>query len=282
MSTKRATALARYGATLRKKRSYRKKYPTRLTGSRLNYKIAKQVDKAMSRVTETKVLPMTKINEWNPTPIQTLAQAYTSQFCFGSIPAVWSGTRGLSSITNFQIPPADREGDYVYLNKSSLTVEVDMNQGVAGKGLCEFRVICFKSIRADTPVGISHAYKDDLFLDIDGGYFGHETPGVNGTDLMVQPVNKKFWHVLSDERFTLSPSNDGAVNNSNSSYYGSHRTMKFSVPWYKKVSFDNLLNTPDNIDYRYVFAIFARPVGKDNAGDSWELNIRGLTTYKDN
>lgn len=273
----------------KRKTTYGKKasYPTRLTGSRINYVVAKQVNRAMSRVSENKINPFTKINELNPTPIQLGAVAHTLQFMIGDIPSIWTGTRGLNTITPFAFPQGDgqsnRDGDSIYLNKSVYTMELDMNQLLPGRQVTQFRVVCFKALRADTPQGIAHAYKDNLFLDTNGSYFGHETPGINGTDLMVQPINKKYWNVLHDQSFTMSPVSDNATTY-NSSYYGSHRTMRFNIPWYKKVSFENpsFPDTPDNIDFRWVCAIFARPVGKDGNADSWEANIRGLTTFKDN
>lgn len=265
----------------RKTRYAKKSYPTRLSSSRINYAIAKQVNRAMSRVSENKVLPFTKFNEVNPTAIQLGAQAHTTQYMIGSIPTVWSGTRGLQSLSPFQFP--GRDGDSVYLTKSSISIELDMNQELPSRQITEFRVVCFKSVRADTPLGVSHQYKDNLFLDINGDYFGHETPGINGTDLMLQPINKKYWNVLSDQKFTMSPADDNNTTR-NSGHYGVHRSMRFNVPWFKKVDFsgDAGTNEPDNIDYRWVCAIFARPIGKDGFADSWETNVRGLTTFKDN
>lgn len=268
-----------------KKSRSKTKYPTRLSGSRINYTVARQVDRAMSRVSENKVSALTKFNEVNPTPIQVGAQAFTTQYMIGNIPTVWAGTRGLNSLTSFGFPTTGamaRNGDSVYLNKTTLSIELDMNQTLPSRQVTEFRVITFKARRGDTPLGISHTYKTDLFLDVDGNYFGHETGGITGTDLMLQPVNKKYWNVLSDKKFTMSPSDDNA-STYNSSKYGIHRTMRFTIPWYKKVSFDAPgSDSPDNIDFRWVVAVFARPIGKDGNADSWETNVRGLTTFKDN
>lgn len=266
-----------------KKKTYKKKYPARLAGSRLNYQIAKQVSKAMHSVSESKIQPMTRFDEVNPTPIQPLAQAYTTSYVIGAIPTVWTGITGINSLTDFEFPQGNvRDGDSLFLKKSHISLDIEMNQTLPSRQVCEFRVLFFKTRRATTPLGISHSYAENLFLDIDGSYFGHSTSGKNGTDLMTQPVNKKFWYCMMDKKFILSPVQNGASPSAASTGVNAcKRSFKFDIPFNKKVSFE-LGNTPEDVDYRTVVAIYAKTVGRDGVADVWETNVRGLTTYLDN
>lgn len=262
--------------------------PSKSKAPTIAKQIAKQVDKAMNKVSESKVLPMTRFDETNPTPIQALAQAYTTSYVIGDIPTVWTGITGINSLTNMAFPKGDnvgqREGDSIFLKKSQITMDIEMNQSLPGRQVCEFRVIMCKQKRIDTPTGISHSYAENLFLDIDGNYFGHSTAGKNGTDLMLQPINRKYWTASYDKKFVLSPVADG--NNPGSAHTGVNackRSFTFKIPFNKKVSFNTSgIDTPDNVDYRSVVIVYAKTVGRDGVADVWETNVRGLTTYLDN
>lgn len=273
--------------TVRRKTRYpRKKYPVRLQPSRQNYNMAVAVSKALSRVAETKVLAMTKFNEVNPTPIQLGAQAYTTSYTIGSIPTIWSGITGINSLTNFQFPQgdgaSDRDGDSIFLKKSHFSIELDMNQNLPQRSVVEFRVIAFKPNRATDPVGITRNWGLGLFLDTDGNYFGHQTAGISGTDLMLQPINRRHYFVMSDRKFTLSPSADlaQALPSKFTGVNPISRTMLFNCPFNKKVHFEGA-NTPQNIDPHMCVVIYARPIGRDAVADVWETNVRGTTSFQD-
>lgn len=245
--------------------STKSKKTTKTVPKSVAKQIAQQVDKAMGKVNESKVSAMTRFDETNPTPIQALAQAYTTSYVIGSIPTVWTGISGINSLTNFAFPKGDndgqRNGDTIYLKKSQITMDIEMNQTLPGRQVCEFRVIMCKQKRGDTPTGISHAYDENLFLDIDGNYFGHGTPGKNGTDLMLQPINKKYWTVSMDKKFILSPVADGASPGSaHTGVNGCKKTFTVKIPFNKKVSFNQTggVDTPDNVDYRSVLIVYAK------------------------
>ncbi len=131
-------------------------------------------------------------------------------------------------------------------------------------------MIAFKQKRANNPQGVSHDWSESLFLEIDGKYFGHQTGGINGTDLMSQPVNTKYWDVMKDTKFIMSPADNSDLLNPSrtSGYYGGTRRLRYSVPWYKKVSFEgDEDNIPDNIDFKMCVVVYGRPLGKDVVAD---------------
>lgn len=269
------------------KKTPARKYPARLQASRVNYTVAKAVSRALDRVSENKILGTTNINEQTGVPIQAGAIAHTRSFCIGGIPGAWSGITGLQSIggMTFQLGVSrnQRNGHYLYLQKTHITMEIDMNS-LPLRNPVEFRCVVFKSRRANNPTGLTSSWGETLFLDSGGNEVGHQTAGINGSDLTMLPLNRKDWSVLKDEKFVMTPGTDtDAANPSvSNSRYGSTRRMMFDLPYYKKVEINPTTSIPDNIDFSYCIAIFARSIGKDSVADTWEVTLRGSTTYKDN
>lgn len=266
-----------------------KKLPARLAGSRINYQVNKAVARAMDQVSENKLRPLTNFNEEAPAPIQSLALAYTKSFTVGTIPTVWSGTTGLSALGGMNFPNGtgheQRVGKFLYLQKTHFTLEIDMGIDLDYQVPTEFRVICFKARRSNNPAGITNSYGDTLFISPAGNDFGHATAGINGSDLMMQPLNRKDWDIRSDRRFMLS--NPTTVNGiaSPASYSGKYPCMKrltFNLPYYSKVEINNTSNAPADLDTNYVVAIYARSLAKDAFASKWEVTTRGTTTFKDN
>lgn len=118
----------------RKWRSYKARNPSRLTGSKTNYKVAKAVSKAMSLYGEN------KFNGENLDCIRAVAKPTGSQpltYVFFN-----TGTRVDSLLPEFtsaramdlyNFPkgdgPTERTGDYLYLRKTHLKLEVQMLPG---------------------------------------------------------------------------------------------------------------------------------------------------------
>lgn len=279
------------GVLTRKKTTYtRKKYPARLSGSRANYNLAKQVSRIMNRVSENKLVPLLNSNEVAGVPIQVGALAYTKSFTLGTIPSVWSGITGLSSLSGMSFVAGtghqQRIGRYIYLQKTHMTLELDMNVDESYMVPTEFRVICFKAKRGNNPSGITNRFDQTLFISPAGLDFGHNTSGINGTDLIVQPLNKKDWQIRFDKRFMLS--NPAMANSSGSlqtAYSGKYPVMKrmtFDLPFYSKCEVDNVTTEPMDVDTNYVVVIYARTLAKDAFASKWEVSTRGTTTFKDN
>lgn len=268
-------------------------YPARLKGSRINYQVAKAVSRAMDKVSENKIIPCDTVNEVSPARIQALALATTKSFTLGNIPAVWSGVTGLQTLSGMNFPlgvgHAQREGKYIYLQKTRVTMEIDMNTIPDFSIPVEFRVICCKARRGNNPSGITNNFANTLFLGTDGNEFGHATSGINGTDLMVQPINKKDWSVRTDKKFMLTNpllNQDLQGSGVTTTYAGKYpvfKRMVFNLPFYAKTEIDtNMANRPADLDYNYLIIVYAKGLGKDYVADKYEINVRGSTTFKDN
>lgn len=283
----------RYAKTSASARRSRKSYPARLKGSRINYQVAKAVSRAMDKVSENKIIPCDTVNEVSPARIQALALATTKSFTLGNIPAVWSGVTGLQTLSGMSFPlgvgHAQREGKYIYLQKTRVTMEIDMSTIPDFSIPVEFRVICCKARRGNNPSGITNNFANTLFLGTDGNEFGHATSGINGTDLMVQPINKKDWSVRTDKKFMLTNpllNQDLQGSGVTTTYAGKYpvfKRMVFNLPYYAKTEIDtNASNRPADLDYNYLIIVYAKGLGKDYVADKFEINVRGSTTFKDN
>lgn len=279
-STKKPTSTTR-------RRYAKSKYPPRLAASRKMYNQARYVSRVLNQVSENKITPVIPVNEATFNPIQLGAQAHTKSFCIGTIPAVWAGIAGLQTIGGVQIPNgtgrAQRNGHYVYLEKTHLRINLENNQ-LPARCPVQVRMLVIKSNRRNNPTGRSNPFDTTLFLDNGGNEFGHATAGINGTDLMVQPINKKDWYCRMDRKFVLSPVNDsdGVTPSSNACRYPITKEFALNLPYYKKTEFDGLNNEPINLDSHWVILFYTRSIGKDQVADGLEVNIRGSTTFKDN
>lgn len=271
-----------------KRKSYvKKKYPARLAGSKINYVVNKAVAKAMNGVSENKIVGLTSYNETAPVANQALSLAYNKTFTVGSIPSVWSGITGLSPLGGMTFPPGNgpsqMNGRYIYLQKTHFSIEIDMSIDLDYAVPTEFRVVCFKTRRSNSPAGITHSYANTLFLNTDGTDFGHATSGITGSDLMLQPLNRKDWDIKSDKRFMLSspaPANGIGTTVSTSSKYPVFKRLVYNLPYYAKTEITG--NVPADLDTNYVVAIYARSLAKDAFASKWEVTTRGSTTFKDN
>lgn len=240
------------------------------------------LSRVLNSIAETKLLGLTPVNEGNPEAIQSGAIAQMYRMCIGIHPAAWSGNwTDLGGIAIAQGDGAgQRDGKYVYLQKTHLHVNIDMqfNQEVCPP--IEFRVIVGKQKRAESPSGFTRDPATLLYLNNTGDAVGHVASGFNGSDLMLQPLNKKFFFIKSDRRFMLSsplPSSAGG-------YSGKYRTMKnmvFDLGYYKKTLYSTGTNLPMDIDYSWFVLIYARSLDKDTAATGFEVNARGTTSFKD-
>lgn len=267
------------------------KRPARLTASRTTYRSNKRYAQRSNGVTETKIVPLTLVDEATPVAIQAATGAnrcYTTSFTVGNVPGTWSGTTGLVPIGGMSFPlgtgHANRNGKYIYLLKTHLSMIIDMDNTTNFQFPCEFRMIVFKARRSNSPVGISRRFDQSLFLAPNGNTFGHATAGTLPTDIMLQPINKKDWVVYQDKKFQLS--NPAVVSTTNimgsTGKYPVTKTMSMNLPYFGKAEIDGSSNAPIDMDYHYVVALYARLNGQDDLPSKWEVSLRGSTTYKDN
>lgn len=250
--------------------------------SRKTYGLNKAVSQAMHRMSETKLSGMKKYDELAPAAIQVGALATQINLVLGGIPSGWTGFSDLEGMGITQgVEAGQRIGDYVYMKKGHLTLEIDMKATVdTGQPPIEFRCILYKARRGVYPSGTTKNPSTTLFLDEEGNKIGSATGGINGTDLMRQPLNRRDYTVLRDHKFMLSSLYPQA---GSSSRYGSMKRYMFNMPFYKKAHFANPTEPiPEDLDYHYAISIFARSLDKDTKADQWEINTRGTVSWTDN
>lgn len=265
-----------------------RKYPARLASSRITYQVGKAVSRAMNSVSENKIVSCTKVDESQPVAIAAGHNVYTKSFTVGNTPTSWSGTAGLVPIGGMTMPLGnthnERNGKYIYLQKTHISMKIDMDSVTQFQFPCDFRVICFKSRRGNNPVGVSYRYDKSLFLDTNGNEFGHDSPNVFGTDIFLQPLNRKDWVIRSDNRFTLT--NPAVVSTTNimgyAGKYPVNKTIVYNLPYNAKTEIDPTTNAPADLDTHYVIVCYASINAQDDASSKWEVSLRGSTTYKDN
>ncbi len=245
----------------------------------------RRLSNLLNKIGETKLLPIGHANELAAVPIQVGAKAYMCCFCMGTKPTAWTST--WNNLLGMTIPIGDtansRDGNYVYLQHTRLAINIDTQNNNNYRPPMQYRMIVGKSRRGTNPAGITQDPAVDLFIDVAGNSFGHATSGVNGSDLMMQPINKRDWYVKMDRKFTLST----PLEDQGGGYSGKYPTTKDVVvrlPYYKKTKYANdgpLKDLPLDIDYSYFVIIYARSQQKDTDADDWEVNLRGTTCFKD-
>lgn len=259
-------------------------YQARFNYSKRRYKKNKSIARMLSKFSETKYKSILAVNEQAPVAIQVGAQAYMSKYVLGGQVSAWSDMTDLGGMDLTQgAATGNRIGDYIFLKKTHLNIQIDARvSNDSSNHPLEFRMIVAKARRQATPAGITRTPQATLFLDEEADDFGDSTAGKNGTDLMVQPLNKRHWTILKDYKFRMSnPLDPTATSNSYSGYYPCMKRFSIDLPHYVKAHFDNS-NTPTNYDFHYAVIIYARSLDKDTKADGWEVNIRGNTQYVDN
>lgn len=281
-----------YGGGMKKTSSYagrrnlrrrRGRKPARFDVSRSVYRKNKRVSSMMSRMSETKLIPTIPFNETAPKTIQTGAIAYYAPFIMCNVPAGWdTNFNNLAGIQTAQGlgGSGNRVGDYIYLKKTHVNFQIDINETNAYQPPVEFRMIVAKAKMAVLPAGFTYTPSTTLFLNQVGFPVGHTTSGINGMDLMLQPLNKRDFVIHTDKKFTLSsPSTGGAGMNY---YYPSRKNCIVNLPYYSKTRISTSTNLPEDLDTHYFVIFYASAIGKDRPASNWEVSVRGTTSYTDN
>lgn len=231
---------------------------------------------------ETKYLPITAYNEHTPNAIQTGAKAFFTGFVVGTVPSSWSST-GVSNLGGIVCAKGtdanQRVGNYIYLNHTLLNLNIDTKLNATDAPPMEFRVIVFRQRRQAMPAGLNPDPANTLFKNEAGESQGHLTSGINGTDLMLQPLNKEKWIIVRDQKFTLQkPSKAGeAMGNAP---YKNFKNFRLNLGYKKKAHYESA-NLPTNVPFHYGVFIYARSVDKGVNANNWEVNLRGTTCYND-
>jgi len=230
---------------------------------------------------ETKYLPLSAQNEATPGAIQTGAKAYWKGFVIGAKPGSWgAGSTDLGGILCQKgVDANQRIGNYIYLNHTLINFNIDtkLNSDVAPP--IEFRVIVFRQRREAMPAGINPDPNLTLFKNEAGVDVGHSTGGINGTDLMLQPLNREKWIIVRDQKFTLQKPDHGDHSFGNGGYKNM-KNFRFNLGYKKKAHYESA-NVPTNVAYHYGLYVYARSLDKDHNASNWEVNLRGTTCYND-
>lgn len=280
--TRKNVNKGRFIGPIQQKSKTRRAPPARYMPS--SKSISRKVKSTIFNLAEKKFSPLTDYNESVGAAIQTGAQATCWCCVLGDKPSAWdSSFKPLGGIEiGLGNNKEKRIGDYVQLQKTHLSLNLDMKMNNTQAPPLEFRVIHFRQRRSAMPAGINPDPATSLFLTTSGGEFGHATSGINGTDLMFQPLNKKEWIIYKDQKFLLTkPSHvdsDGGGQLPNA--YPCMKNFLFNFPFYKKAKYTGG-NIPENVAYHHAVVIYARTLDKDQNSTVWEVNTRGTTTFCD-
>lgn len=250
-----------------------------------NIERSKALSSMLNSVVETKVIGLTNYNEQGLIPIQLGAQTYQRSFVLGQIPTTWAPAEFLSLggiPTNTGTGSQQITGAYAYLKNTTLNVRLDSNASQEGAVPCEARVIVYKAKRSSQGDNLGADPSRNLFLAPNATPMGWTTGGQNGYSLMMAPVNKRNFQVLSDISFLCQPHQAGVSGfNAVVGDLACAKKFQFRMPHNIKarISSGNITN----YDPHYVMTILMRPIGHDGAigPNLWEVNTRGSTSYMD-
>ena len=245
----------------------------------------------LNAIAETKLLPINRQVTVSPAEISTGNETYYKAFVVGSKPAAWTGIyNGLGGVSISKGDSSnERDGNYVYMQKTHVNFNIDArNQNAGTRPPMQYRVICGKSKRANTPAGYTIDPTTSLFLNEGGTKFGHSSAGVDGSDIMMQPLNKRDFFIKSDKKFTLSPFMgalaSGAQAGGYSGYYPTTKDMVYNLGYYKKTRYEDagsFANLPSDLDTTWFIIAYARSQSTGSNANDWTVNVRGTTSFKD-
>lgn len=274
----------------------------RFNASKVQYKVNKAVSRAMSRMSETKLLACSAINGTasggTPTAVisdGSIGTVFAWRGILQTPPAGWdSDLQTLGGVTIPQGLLANQHiGNYVYYKKTHLTFQLDMGFQSDPRPPVQFRLIVGKARQLAQPSGTTDYPQNSLFLNTSGNYQGHastSTNAMNTFEIMNQPLNKRNWVILRDSRFTLSHPYRQTYDSSAkpiggvgySGKYPNRKNMIINLPHYAKAKLSAL---GDSLSYdpKYFVYIYATSIGSlVNEPNQWTIYMRGTTSYTDN
>lgn len=299
--------------TYRRKTTFKR--PARFAQSRKRYTMNRAISKQLNKFIETKYAPCAIVNENPPYACYSGSRSFMWAGTMGDLPTAWD--QQMVTFGGIQLSQGDggvgqRNGHSVYLKKTHATLEIDMRPITATQTppglvkeapLVEFRVIVCKARRAVTPAGVIRQPQKTLFLNLQGQPLPYDVStdpssgnAIDGTDFMVQPLNKRDWVIRRDTKFTMTspldytnldvPADPGQVPHAlYNGKYPSRKRMVFNLPYYKNTRYVTPVGTeqtfPVDIDYHWAVFVFARPIDKTATAQNWEVNWRGVTSYQD-
>jgi hypothetical protein len=289
---------SRWGTKKSRYYSNRKKLPSRYyQSSKRQYYQTKAATNALRQISETHLVPLKEYNQEAAEAIAPNDNVYQIGFTTGvtheqtGVPAYLSTFKPLGGF-NF---PSNVRGNNIYVRGSQVMLQIDMDVLTTSMSVCEFRVIMFKSKRANSTMDRLNP-NQNLFLNTEGGYWGWATGGAptsygvgtTGPKLMTALTNKQKFTIYRDQTFKLSPPQALYDENSvptfqhqSSGYYPSMKRLKFNFPVNKKVTLDTD-NNPIDLNYAFNIIILARPLAGLMAANDFKVStMNGVTTFTD-
>lgn len=273
--------------------AFRRRRPqARFAASRSQYNINRAVSKAMSRMSETKLVPLSAVNPGaaNGTPSNVLgagsnARAYAWRGVLDVAPTNWDS--GLVNLQGIRAPQGDavneHVGNYIYLKKTTVNIQLDLvyNSNINASKELQFRMIVCKARQLAVPAGTTDLPQTTLFLNQIGTKQGVDSIGnlaMSTFELMNNPINRRDWVVQRDQKFFLTnPANEN-------SKYPSRRDFRLTLPHYAKTKVTTA-GEPLDYDAKYIIYIFATVPGaltNTQLPDDFRVALRGSTSFTDN
>ena len=165
----------------------------------------------MTNYGETIYTALLQQNEVTPTTQVGSTKTYSLQYTLGENPP--TGWTDYTALGGMAIPQGtgtnERVGQWAYLKKGHATISIDMKPNTSSSlpdtQPCEFRVICFKAKPGMRNFGSSYSPDTSLFYNTAGQEIGPTSSGINGSDMQLQPLNRRRWSIYCDKKFILSP-----------------------------------------------------------------------------
>lgn len=286
-------ALARAASTIQRAvRGRRRRKPqARFQASRKQSALNRQISKVMSKMSETKLVAITPVNPGaaNGTPGNILGtgsnpRVYAWRGVLDSVPSAWDpGLVALQGIDTLQGDAANQHvGNYIYFKKTSINLQIDMVYNDNATKQLQFRMVVCKARQLATPAGEQDLPQTSLFLNQIGNRQG--TSSISSLamvpfEVMNNPLNKRNWVVLRDQKFFLN--NPTSMQQGK---YPSRKNFRITLPHYKKTKITTA-GAPLDYDSRYLIYIFATvPGALSNAQlpDDFRVTARGTTSFTDN
>lgn len=273
--------MARRKAVVRRSKTARL---ARFNNSRKRYVSNRRIAKKTSQYSETKLIKVKPLNEVAPQPIQVGAICNYWGAVIGNLPTGWDpaiiALDGISTVPG--VAGNERVGNYVYFKKTHISMQVDMNaHSTRAAPPIQFRMVVCKARRANTPAGLVDLPQNSLFIDEMGASQGYATSGVNGMDMMNQPLNKRDWVIAKDRKFTLSSPDEVSQSGYNGKY-PSRKDIKLDLKYFAKTRIQPITDQIEDLDTHYLIFLFASAIGKDLTANNWEVSLRGTTSFTDN
>lgn len=276
-------------------RSYPKPNLVRFRASRKTYWKNRSIKNTLNRFSESKLLSLDSFTNEKPTEVTPGSIGYKwNTVLGGGQPGTWTGfiDQSLGGVSYTKgIDQDQRIGDYMYLRHTTLQYMIEMDSGLNNPFPVQFRMIIGKVRRAAIPAGDGVNPGDSLFLNTNGIAAGSNNPAFDSYSTMVQPINKKYFSIMSDKTFILQPPTTVASAATvpgqetyiqTASKYAMRKQMRITLPHRVKAHYENTTSHPNDYDYRYFIALYAHPLSGQTQANTFSVTTRGTTSAMDN